>query len=136
MIDKEQHVHPKQPHEAAAAAVLATSSASAVVLTTTWHNLPVVVTFAAIQKNDVVQKNGVKSYKVGVVPVGFSGGFGLISGIFNSEDNLSHPMGFSNIGAYDGFSEKSLNNDYFLSEIKKKKTFDIGKAFGQVFRKS
>lgn len=85
------------------------------------------VTSIAIQKNDVVQNNGVESYQLGAVPVDISGGFGRISGIVDSEDNLSHPPGFSNIGAYDGFSDKSFNNGSFLVKLKKN---DIEKAMG------
>lgn len=50
----------------------------------------------------------------GTVPVGFSGGFGRVSGIVDLEDNLSHPPGFSNFNGNDGFSEKSYNNCSFF----------------------
>ncbi|CAI9285239.1 unnamed protein product [Lactuca saligna] len=63
-------------------------------------------------------------------PIGFSGGFGLLSGIVDSEDNLTHPPGFSNCNSLDGCLSNSYNKGSFLSEIQKKKTLVMGKAMG------
>lgn len=52
--------------------------------------------------------------KKGVAPVGFCGGFRHVLGIIDSEDNLSHPLGFSNFIDNGGYSKKSFNNMTFF----------------------
>lgn len=49
--------------------------------------------------------------------VGFSGGFGRMSGVANLEESFSHPPGFSNIDANKISSKGSFNNHSFLNEI-------------------
>ncbi|CAI9276967.1 unnamed protein product [Lactuca saligna] len=61
-------------------------------------------------------------------PVGFSGGFGHMEGIDVLEDNLTHPLGFSNFMGGGNFSQGSFNNFSFLKEIQK--TLDIGRSLG------
>ncbi|CAI9276603.1 unnamed protein product [Lactuca saligna] len=117
-VDKEQPTNSKllsSPTASPVAALQATSATSAIVPITTGLQSPVVVLTVAAQKNVVV-------------PVGFSGGFGWVLGVVDSGDNLLHPPRFSNFRGYEGYSEKSFTNGYFLNEIQK--TLDIGKAMG------
>ncbi|CAI9283168.1 unnamed protein product [Lactuca saligna] len=60
--------------------------------------------------------------------IGFSGGFGRLSGIVDSEDNLTHLPGFSNGNNLAGCSGASYNKGSFLSEMQK--TMKMGKAMG------
>ncbi|CAI9301815.1 unnamed protein product [Lactuca saligna] len=61
-------------------------------------------------------------------PIGFSGGFGRVSGVVDSEDELTHPPGFSNCNSFVVCSDDSYNKGSFLSEIQK--TMEMGKAMG------
>ncbi|CAH1453383.1 unnamed protein product [Lactuca virosa] len=61
-------------------------------------------------------------------PIGFSGGFGRVSGVVDSEDELTHPLGFSNCNRFVACSDNSYNKGSFLSEIQK--TLEMGKAMG------
>lgn len=60
--------------------------------------------------------------------VGFSGGFGRMSGVANLEESFSHPPGFSNFVDNKDFSEGPFNNYSFPNEIQK--TLDIGRSLG------
>lgn len=40
-----------------------------------------------------------------------------MSGVMDSEDELTHPLGFSNLVGKGGVSEGSINNNSFLDEI-------------------
>lgn len=71
-------------------------------------------------RNDIVEINK--------APFGFFGGFGRVSDIVDSEDNLTHPPCFSNWNKFDGCSDKSYNNGSFFIDIQK--NLDIGKAMG------
>lgn len=68
-------------------------------------------------------------------PLGFSGGFGKLSRVQDSEEDLSHPPGFSdpchsNFGGNQNISDASFNNQSFLIELKK--TMDMGESMGYV----
>ncbi|CAI9280983.1 unnamed protein product [Lactuca saligna] len=65
---------------------------------------------------------------------GFFGGFGLLSGINLSEEDLSHPPGFSNwcfsdLGDNQSVSEGITNSNYFLNELQKN-TIEMGESLG------
>lgn len=64
----------------------------------------------------------------GVVRLGFLGSFGHLSGIMDSEDNLSHPPDFYNFNGNDGFSKKLYNSRLFF-ELNSK-NFGNGKSNG------
>ncbi|CAI9279869.1 unnamed protein product [Lactuca saligna] len=66
--------------------------------------------------------------KTNDTPIGFSGSFGRLSSIVDSEDNLTHPQGFSNSNNLAGCLDASYNKGSFLCEIQK--TMEMGKAMG------
>ncbi|CAI9292934.1 unnamed protein product [Lactuca saligna] len=61
-------------------------------------------------------------------PIGFSGGFGRVSGVADSEDDLTHPPGFSKCNSFGAGSDNSINKGSFLTEIHK--TLEMGKDMG------
>ena len=66
-------------------------------------------------------------------PLGFSGGYGRVSGFNCSEDDLSHPPGFSNQRVSFSGNNQSISggiekNNSFLNELQK--TIAVGESLG------
>ncbi|CAI9264238.1 unnamed protein product [Lactuca saligna] len=83
---------------------------------------------ASVMDSRFHDSNQERNAKCNDTPIGFSGGFGRLSVIVDSEDNLTHPPGFSNCNSFAGCSDTSYNKGSFLSEIQK--TMEMGKAMG------
>ncbi|CAI9299397.1 unnamed protein product [Lactuca saligna] len=83
---------------------------------------------ASIMDYPIHYSNEGKNDECKNTPIGFDGGFVPVSGIVDSEDNLTNAPGFSNCNSLDGCLGNSYNKGSFLSEIQK--ILEMGKAMG------